>query len=252
MMERPRETVEVRYSLQGFSLPFAPTTIDAEWYAKALHWLRGDNYSQHFYGPLLYGLVLHKRPTTIVEVGTERGFSALCMAKALLDGRLENSHVYTIDMVPHDERKNWHYYKHPETDPATGIQLARVDLVKEFEPVLLERITFLCGDSSQVLSEWNKDPIDFAFIDGAHSYDGVKADIDAMVPHLSADAMLVFDDYGPAQSLYRWRKWALLRVGYPGVRKAVDELFEGGGCVFHYPRTPDFDRVAILQRFCTE
>ena len=174
------------------------------------------------------------------------------MAKALVDAGLESARVYTIDLIPHDQPRNWHLPKHPDTDPAARKQLSRAELLSEFEQSLVERITFLCDDSGQLLSEWASDVIDFAFLDGDHTYEGVKADIEALLPHLAANAIVVFDDYGPSRTSHRWRNWVLSGVGHPGVRKAVDELFEAGGWVFHYPRTPDFDRVAILQRLCTE
>lgn len=241
--------MDISQVASAFSLNFAEISLDAGWYAKAIKWLRGDDPDQPFYGLLLYSLVLQKRPTTIIDVGTARGFSAVCMAKALLDAKLENSHIYTIDPIPHDKPISWHVQKQADTDPAMGTQLTRAELLKEFEPSLLDKITFLSDSSGQVLSEWNDGPIEFAFIDGDHSYQGVKTDIDAIVPHLSSDATLVFDDYGPIRDKHEYKKYLFSKVKYRGVYKVVKELVKNGGWVFHYPRTVDFDRLAILQRF---
>lgn len=103
--------MDISQVASAFSLNIAEISLDAGWYAKAIKWLRGDDPDQTLYGLLLYGLVLQKRPTTIIDVGTARGFSAVCMAKALLDAKLENSHIYTIDPVPHDKPISWHVQK---------------------------------------------------------------------------------------------------------------------------------------------
>ena len=42
----------------------------------------------------------------IIETGTVRGFSALCMAKALSDAKFEGS-IFTIDVLPHDKKMFW-------------------------------------------------------------------------------------------------------------------------------------------------
>lgn len=59
--------------------------------------------------------------------------------------------------------------------------------------------------------------IDMLFIDGDHSYEGVKADLDALLPCCSSDALICGHD-----------------CGLPGVLKAVNERFGGHvemGCV---------------------
>jgi len=50
------------------------------------------------------------------------------------------------------------------------------------------------GDSKEVGKTWNKQ-IDYLFIDGDHSWDGAKGDIDAWFPHLKPGAIVAFHDY---------------------------------------------------------
>ena len=52
--------------------------------------------------------------------------------------------------------------------------------------------------------------VDFVFIDGLHTYEGVVADIDAYYPKMAAGGVMIFNDYGSAH--------------YPGVTRAVDEF----------------------------
>ncbi len=64
------------------------------------------------HGRLLYSLLMNyisnqskkMNYIQIFETGTARGFSAICMARALIDSRI-NGNVTTIDILPH-EKKN--------------------------------------------------------------------------------------------------------------------------------------------------
>lgn len=56
------------------------------------------------------------------------------------------------------------------------------------------------GDSSIVLNEqffnnYFADGVDFAFVDGGHSYEDAKTDCDNVYPHLNQGGMMVVDDY---------------------------------------------------------
>jgi predicted O-methyltransferase YrrM len=62
--------------------------------------------------------------------------------------------------------------------------------------------------SDEAAVEW-KDPIDFLYIDGDHSYDGVVRDIRNFVPFVRDGGVFAFHDYKP---------------GKDGVRRAVDAL----------------------------
>ena len=57
-------------------------------------------------GMLLYALVEKNKPKTIVDIGTAGGYSALCMAKALTDFKIDGR-VYTIDLEPHNKIKQY-------------------------------------------------------------------------------------------------------------------------------------------------
>lgn len=53
--------------------------------------------------------------------------------------------------------------------------------------------------------------IDFVYIDGAHEYDDLKADIIAWGPKVKNGGIIAGDDYGVGQ--------------YPDVKRVVDEIF---------------------------
>lgn len=110
---------------------------------------------------ILYGLVRSMKPKVIVEVGTYRGFSASWMAQALKEncgGRL-----YCIDnfSLTDHEARHGDARKHLDDNlRAVGVR---------------DYITILDGDSDKVA--W-PERVDFAYVDGFHSYLAAKHDFE--------------------------------------------------------------------------
>ena len=72
-----------------------------------------------------------------------------------------------------------------------------------------DKFSILRGFSYEVIKEWPiQRKIDFLWIDGDHSYEGVKKDIFNWIPLVKERSFICFHDYRDA----------------PGVKKAVDEL----------------------------
>ena len=76
------------------------------------------------------------------------------------------------------------------------------------------------GSSTQVLNEkffqsYFPKGIDFAFIDGDHTYAGCMADLKTVFPHLSQNGIMIIDDY---------RSGAPNGVPFPEVTDAVDDF----------------------------
>jgi len=63
--------------------------INYNWHKKAVLYLRGGDGGEH--GPILYNLVKTRKAKRILDIGTARGFSALYMAKALVDHQYEDA-----------------------------------------------------------------------------------------------------------------------------------------------------------------
>jgi predicted O-methyltransferase YrrM len=70
------------------------------------------------------------------------------------------------------------------------------------------------GESKEIIPLFNDDKFDFIFVDGLHSYQGVKTDILICWPKLKMGGVMAFHDYG----------WDGFKDGGP--RKAVDEFFK--------------------------
>ena len=133
-------------------------------------------------GLFLYYLAREVKSGCIVEIGSYRGGSAVFLGRGSLDGA--RVPVYAVD--PH---KNF-----------TGV-LGGVFGPKDrtaFYRAMLEHgcseIVSLINLSSEVFAPNWKEPVSLLWIDGDHRYPGVKRDFELWVPHLAAEAIVVFDD----------------------------------------------------------
>lgn len=70
----------------------------------------------------------------------------------------------------------------------------------EMERMWGDRWSIIYGDSSTEVKKL-KDKYDFIFVDGDHTYDGVKKDLDAVVRVIAKGGVIVCDDYNNAQSI---------------------------------------------------
>ena len=129
---------------------------------------------------VLYGLTRAMKPTTAVEIGSARGKSACFVGRALKD----NGHgrLYAID--PHTQTA-WNDVDSVDTYEVLQANLRRAKVDGYVE--------ILRATSDVVARSWNR-PIDLIFIDGDHSYDGVRRDWELFSPFLTPFATAVFHD----------------------------------------------------------
>lgn len=99
-----------------------------------------------------------------------------------------------------------------------GVEIYGVDL-RENPQVL--NTTHFQGDSSQIAGMWQHGKINVLFIDGDHSYEGCKADIDSWYPHMAKDGVMLFHDADETS---------------PGVVQAIEEFVKNNKLeVFYSP-----------------
>ena len=115
----------------------------------------------------LYGYVSLLRPKTIVEIGTNLGVGSISMALALKDNNIDG-HIYTFEM-------------HQSLSSKAKCQANQLKV--------LDYIDFHVGESDSVKS-LNLKEIDLAFIDGNHTYEGVKKDFE----NLKHSKYIIFHD----------------------------------------------------------
>jgi predicted O-methyltransferase YrrM len=139
----------------------------------------------------------------IIETGTARGFSTLCMAKALFDSNIEGK-ILTYDVLPHNRKMYWNCI-----DDNEG-KKTRNELLKTYNDLCEKYIIFHQGNSFTELSKISMTGIGFAFLDAGHDDYHVSKELKYITPFQKSGDIIVFDDYTPGK--------------FPGVVKAVDEM----------------------------
>lgn len=134
--------------------------------------------------PLLQSLVYLNKPQTIVEIGVAEAKTTdfLCAGAKLVGG-----YVYGYDIWDtHGLQNQFQHWSSLENCNAylfglghTNFNLTKIDSkTPEFHALIKQRHPV----------------IDLAFIDGCHSYDGIKNDFDAVYPQLGPTGIIVFHD----------------------------------------------------------
>ena len=158
---------------------------------------------------LLYGLARSLKPKVCVEIGSARGKSACAVGLALQ--RNGGGKLYAID--PH-RPTNWNDTNSVDTFAIITTHLQKAGVT--------EYVEIVRKTSSEAAAGWNR-KIDLIFIDGDHSYEGVKADWELFRPHLNEFGVVVFHD-----TLWDLRpdpKWSRADMGVP---RFVEELRAAG------------------------
>lgn len=159
----------------------------------------------------------------IVELGVFQGRTALIMAWGARQGH--GAHVTGIDLW--DDPRNT--YDAPFTDPGSE-RWARHHVQSLGYS---GQIRLIKGHSAEIADTWIGDPekpVGLLFVDGDHSAEGARQDIEAWAPHLADGARIAVDDYG--------------HPDWPGVKEAVDALVDEG---FLEPVEVFHDRLAVTR-----
>ncbi|MES2499602.1 MAG: class I SAM-dependent methyltransferase [Pseudomonadota bacterium] len=164
---------------------------------------------------LLYSLARDSKSGCIVEVGSYRGRSSVFLGKGSIDGF--NAPVYAID--PH---KSFVGVLGGVFGPKDRTTFYRAMLENE-----CSEIVSLINLSSELFAHAWQEPISLLWIDGDHSYDGVKRDFDCWLPSLQPNAKIAFDDATDPDL---------------GPRKLINELIASG----KYIEVTNIGKVVVL------
>jgi predicted O-methyltransferase YrrM len=122
-----------------------------------------------------------------LEVGSYLGASS-CFIAAGIKKPGKEAKLYCIDTWENDAM----------TEGKKETFQIFIENTKKYQDIIIP----LRGISVEVAKTF-KDIIDFLFIDGDHSYEGVKADVDAWFPKLNKNAIVIFHDIGWAEGVQR-------------------------------------------------
>lgn len=137
-----------------------------------------------------------------IEIGVSHGYSTNFLLEFL-----PNLHIHCID--PYVE-----YVQMSDTKES----LASFEILREKYP---NQITFHQKSSDNAVDDFENESVDFIFIDGLHTYEQVKKDIENYYPKIKKEGYIFGHDYGGWSA----ESHNVKRTGATqGVNTAVDEL----------------------------
>jgi predicted O-methyltransferase YrrM len=183
------------------------------------------------HGRLLYSTLrkfiksneINTKNINIFETGTARGFSSLCMAKALSDSKIDGK-ICTFDVLPNNKKILWNSI----TDHSLG-SITRMRLLDDWKILVDQYLIFIQGYSRHMLPKISISRIHFAFLDGAHTYQDVMFEFKKICTYQIKGDMIFFDDYnsqefeGIVQAINDIEK----NFGYK-INKILNEKFKRG------------------------
>jgi predicted O-methyltransferase YrrM len=131
----------------------------------------------------------------VVEIGNYTGASIIYIAQTMKTKGVRNFKIDGID---------------PGNAAAAERDGHRLFLENVVTCDVQDILTPITDTSHNAVANYKDESLDFVFIDGDHSYEGVKTDIIDWWPKVKPNGILSGDDYN--------------YPGIPGVKRAVDEL----------------------------
>lgn len=164
------------------------------------NWLHG----YYLYDLIKQMSIKKKAPIfTYFETGSAKGFSAIVASQAILSsGKVPN--VISIDILKNERKRYWNALG--DSDGRRN----RNDLLYNYKDQL-KYIKFIKLRSQKLNSDFLENlEIDFAFLDGAHTYKAVKHEFNYVSQYLDNDGAVFFDDFNV--------------IEYPEVAKFINQL----------------------------
>ena len=163
---------------------------------------------------------------TIMETGTSRGFSSICMSKAIIDSNI-NGRVVTFDIIPHNKKMFWNIYKDHED------LFTRDEILKPWKEEV-NKILFIEGWTNKQLNKTGINRINFAFLDAQHEYENVMQEYKYVEKRQITNDIIIFDDVTENQ--------------FDGVVKAVNEIKKLGNYSVELFKSSDNRAYAVARK----
>jgi hypothetical protein len=143
-----------------------------------------------------------------VEIGVWKGQS-VCYAGVEIHKRGKNIRIDAVDTWEGSPQED-----QLMSDPSVVSGTLYDEFIRNIEPIK-HIVNPVRMDSVSAASTYKDASLDFVFIDGAHNYESVKADIEAWLPKVKRGGFIGGHDYGNDEP-----------EDINGVKKAVDEKFD--------------------------
>lgn len=151
--------------------------------------------------PFLFSTVLAIKPKLIVELGVRGGESTFVFERA---AKAVGANLLSVDMNDCKNASSWPEWNFVQSDDVA-----------------------FAGQFGDYCSKKNWQPqIDLLFIDTSHEYEHTKAEIQAWLPFVSEQGLVVFHDTN-LKEIYKRRdgSWGLGWDNQRGVIRAIEEYF---------------------------
>lgn len=166
----------------------------------------------------------------VINIGALAGCSSVAMLRGARD--INDFHLWSIDI---------------EARPREMLYAEQCGLA---DPM---RFTQVCEDSKVVGQRWPS-KVHLVFIDGDHSYEGCKGDIEAWEPHIVESGYLVIHDYESyfvhvTQAVDEWFGEARKRGWMKVAKVDVTIAFKRGGLGVHFSQWFAMNPKTVTARF---
>ena len=173
------------------------------------------------WGNILLDLINEKKPKNFLEVGVFCGVTSRNICEKLNEIHKGNFTFTGIDLFGKNqtsnlkEKKPQYILNQKFSNPIKNIYynfILRENLnskksVESFLGKFKNKINLIQGDSNEVLKSIDLSKIDFAFIDGGHSYETTYNDIEIIYKSMkNRNGMIVCDDYQDASYIIEVKK----------------------------------------------
>ena len=170
---------------------------------------------------LLLDLINENKPSHFLEVGVLEGVTSRNICEMLNKIHNGNFMFSGIDLFGKDiEDNNFKEFTPISNKISNPLKWIYFKIILNMNPNSKECVDFLLkkfknsvsiykGYSHNILEDINLESVDFVFLDGGHSYETVKQDLNILIRKLKNNSIIVCDDYN---------------ILHYGVKKAVDEI----------------------------
>lgn len=141
------------------------------------------------------------RKVNILETGTARGFSALCLQEALIQSGKKGT-IISVDKIGHDQKNIW------KGVPYFFARVSRREILKPFST---KNINFLQATLPSEIHKIPQKRFHFVFLDAEHSRESVSCEIACIKKYQRKNDIIFFDDVNA--------------IKYPGVFAAIKNLY---------------------------
>ena len=180
---------------------------------------RKTSLKQKGIGDLFLNEISVARPKKFLEIGIFQGVTSRNVCELLYKIHKDNFKYIGIDIFEDDEKskdeivpnvnfKNpfkQFYYRYIKRENPYSLTSVKT-LLKKFE----KNIEIVKGDSKKILPSMDLSEIEYVFLDGGHSYETVKSDLNNCKIVIENKGTILCDDYNLSYA--------------PGVKKAIDEF----------------------------